>query len=316
MRKLLFIIVVVFAPSLSAQDVAVLSQPNIFRPAQRFSHSIVLDCRVLAPTMSGEPLSVTGKARIACDSASNALKASINGGAFAALGGAGVSLTTDNVWTGANTIAATVDTSSDTYVGALTVTNASTENFTAAIAAVASGEFSYGVRAVGRSAGVFGESVSGDVFGQGGFFVAHSTGDSTAGVSAQSLEDSVNATFGGAFGNGGSHATNYGLSSFAVGGPAAWLLGASTNTQPTLLIREGFGAQDASVPMIAVDDDSDARNFSVRASGTIVHNGGVVDIVATGAPAGACVTGSMYRRTDGTAGATLYVCEATAWAAK
>lgn len=36
----------------------------------------------------------------------------------------------------------------------------------------------------------------------------------------------------------------------------------------------------------------------------------------SGAPAGSCVTGSLYTRTDGTAGATLYVCEATTWAAK
>jgi hypothetical protein len=152
--------------------------------------------------------------------------------------------------------------------------------------------------------------------GQGGFFVAHSTGDSTCGVSGQSLEDSVNATFGGSFSNSGAHATNYGLASFAVGGPAAWFVGAGINTQPTLLIREGFGTQGTTVPMIAVDDDTDTRNFAVRASGTIVHNGGVLDIVAVGPPTGGCVSGSMYRRTDGTAGATLYVCEATAWAAK
>jgi len=38
--------------------------------------------------------------------------------------------------------------------------------------------------------------------------------------------------------------------------------------------------------------------------------------VANGAPSGSCVTGSLYLRGDGTAGATLYVCEAGAWAAK
>jgi hypothetical protein len=36
----------------------------------------------------------------------------------------------------------------------------------------------------------------------------------------------------------------------------------------------------------------------------------------TGAPSGACVTGSFYSRTDGTSGATFYACEATTWAAK
>jgi hypothetical protein len=421
MRKLLLIIAVVFTRPLSAQDVAVLSQPNFFRPAQRFSHSIVLDCRALLPTLSGEPLSVAGRARIACDSASNALKVSVNGGAFAALGGGGVSLATDNVWTGANTfsgallltsstptswtggkligplhsgdaagqyeggvqlgsvpgefvsflgldqladpfgglcslspsigiwaggggpgtgayycdsattgtwarllsntgtttlpITGAVDTS-DTHDGVVTVTNTSTANFTVAIGAAASGPTSYGVRAVGGNAGVFGESVTGEVMSNGGFFVAHSSGDGTTGVTGQALEDSVNATFGGNFGNAGEHASNYGLASFSQGGPAAWLLNASTNTQPTLLIREGFGGQDASTPMIAVDDDANARNFTVRASGTIERNGGVLDLVGAGAPSGSCVSGSMYRRSDGGAASTLYICEALAWSAK
>jgi len=308
MRKtFLLLLALAFTCALSAQDIAVRSQQNIFTAPQRFTRGIVLDCRSLV----GEPVSLTGRAKIVCDSGTLTLKTSINGSGFTALG----SLPADNVWSGSNTITATVNTA-DTYAGALTVTNASTVNFTTAIAAVGSGTISYGVRAVGGAAGVFGESVTGDVMGQGGFFVAHSTGDSTCGVSAQSLEDSVNATFGGSFSNSGAHATNYGLASFAVGGSAAWFVGASTNTQPTLLIREGFGTQGATVPMIAVDDDTDTRNFAVRASGTIVHNGGVLDIVAIGAPTGACVTGSMYRRTDGTAGATLYVCEATAWSAK
>ena len=42
----------------------------------------------------------------------------------------------------------------------------------------------------------------------------------------------------------------------------------------------------------------------------------VCDYAGTGVPAGSCTTGSTYRRTDGTAGATFYVCEASAWAAK
>ncbi|MDD2857798.1 MAG: hypothetical protein PHU75_03900 [Candidatus Nanopelagicales bacterium] len=39
-------------------------------------------------------------------------------------------------------------------------------------------------------------------------------------------------------------------------------------------------------------------------------------VVSSGVPTGACVTGSIYSRLDGTAGATLYVCEAATWAAK
>lgn len=42
----------------------------------------------------------------------------------------------------------------------------------------------------------------------------------------------------------------------------------------------------------------------------------VCDYSGAGAPTGACTTGSTYRRTDGTAGATFYVCEASSWAAK
>jgi hypothetical protein len=312
MRKTLFILIIAFAASLSAQDVAVRSQPNIFTAPQRFTRGIVLDCRSLV----GEAVSPSGRGKIVCDSGTFTLKASINGGSYANIGGASSALLAlANTWTQANTFNATVNTS-DTTTGTVTVTNTSSANFTAAIGAVATATHSYGIRAVGGDAGVFGESATGEVQSNGGFFIAYSTGGSTSGVTGQVLNDSASGTFGGAFSNGGSHAINFGMSSFAVGGPAGWFLGASTNTQPTLLIREGFGGQDASVPMIAVDDDTDAHNFAVRASGTIVHNGGVLDIVAIGAPSGACVTGSMYRRTDGTADATLYVCEATAWAAK
>jgi len=50
--------------------------------------------------------------------------------------------------------------------------------------------------------------------------------------------------------------------------------------------------------------------------GTVTRSSGVLDIIGAGAPSGACITASTYRRTDGTAGATLYICEATTWAAK
>jgi|GEM_PF-4940064 len=204
----------------------------------------------------------------------------------------------------------------DTTAGVFTVTNASTADFTTAIGAVAAGVHSYGVRAVGGEAGVFGESVTGSGISNGGQFYGHATGVDSAGVFGQQLADSTNATYGGSFLNGGTHATNYGVQASSNGGPAAWFANGSANTQPTLLVREGFGGQGAIVPQIAVDNDSDVRTFAVRADGTTVHNGGVLDIVGAGAPSGACVTGSMYRRTDGTLGATLYICEATAWAAK
>jgi hypothetical protein len=34
---------------------------------------------------------------------------------------------------------------------------------------------------------------------------------------------------------------------------------------------------------------------------------------AAGAPAGACITGSLYLRTNGGAGSTIYACESAAW---
>jgi hypothetical protein len=42
----------------------------------------------------------------------------------------------------------------------------------------------------------------------------------------------------------------------------------------------------------------------------------VCDYAGTGAPTGACTTGSTYRRTDGGANSTFYVCEKSQWAAK
>lgn len=203
----------------------------------------------------------------------------------------------------------------DTEAGVVTVTNSNGANFSTAIGARSNAPLGYGIHAFGGT-GVRGESIAGAIQGTGVFGISNSTGDSSAGVNGQQLGDSTDPTFGATFLNGGTHAVNYGMSSFANAGPAGWFLNAGTNTQPTILIREGFGGQGATVPMLAIDNDANARNFAVRANGTIVHNGGVLDTVAAGAPSGACVTGSMYRRTDGTAGATLYICEAATWAAK
>jgi hypothetical protein len=66
-------------------DLAHLSQSNIFTArSNRFTRPLDFSCVNLAL----EPLSATGRVRIGCDSsASNAVKVSISGGAFAALGG-------------------------------------------------------------------------------------------------------------------------------------------------------------------------------------------------------------------------------------
>ncbi len=50
-------------------------------------------------------------------------------------------------------------------------------------------------------------------------------------------------------------------------------------------------------------------SFSSNTNSTWWTNG-------TGVPAGSCMTGSTYMRTEGGTGTTLYVCEASAWHAK
>lgn len=48
----------------------------------------------------------------------------------------------------------------------------------------------------------------------------------------------------------------------------------------------------------------------------IAYNTGITNTVRVGAPSGACVTGSWTARSDGTAGATFYGCENSAWVTK
>lgn len=47
-----------------------------------------------------------------------------------------------------------------------------------------------------------------------------------------------------------------------------------------------------------------------------INVGGPSITSGSGAPTGACTTGSLYMRTNGGTGSTLYVCESTAWVAK
>lgn len=48
----------------------------------------------------------------------------------------------------------------------------------------------------------------------------------------------------------------------------------------------------------------------------LTKNSGISDTIGAGAPAGGCTTGSTYRRTDGGAASSFYVCESSAWVAK
>jgi hypothetical protein len=89
--------------------------------------------------------------------------------------------------------------------------------------------------------------------------------------------------------------------------------------------RLNFGSNSsASFPALKVggaglqvrtaDDTADASltagRFTLGAGSSLSWTKG------TGAPTGVCTTGSLYSRTDGGAGSTLYVCENTAWVAK
>ncbi len=44
--------------------------------------------------------------------------------------------------------------------------------------------------------------------------------------------------------------------------------------------------------------------------------GSVTISTGTGTPSGGCTTGSLFLRSDGASGTTLYVCESSVWSAK
>ncbi len=54
----------------------------------------------------------------------------------------------------------------------------------------------------------------------------------------------------------------------------------------------------------------------ITSFGGLSLGGGMTWTKGTGAPAGACVNGSIYSRTDGGAGTTYYFCESLNWVAK
>ncbi len=67
---------------------------------------------------------------------------------------------------------------------------------------------------------------------------------------------------------------------------------------------------------IAVKSAYGSADAPLSASAISLGSGGPSWTTGVGAPSGSCNTGSMYSRTDGTANATLYVCESGQWAAK
>lgn len=105
----------------------------------------------------------------------------------------------------------------------------------------------------------------------------------------------------------------------AVEGEAASGIGVRgkvrAGTGPAFRAQAGDSQSGAAV-LYEARDASNAVVFQVLASGAIVRRGGVTDEVGAGAPSGACVNGSIYRRSDaGAKDPLLYTCRNRAWAA-
>ncbi len=85
------------------------------------------------------------------------------------------------------------------------------------------------------------------------------------------------------------------------------------------IVVKGFSGQTANLQ--EWQNNSATVLASVSASGDIFGasftlGSSVTWTKGSGAPAGACTTGSFYSRTDGGTNTTWYVCESSAWVAK
>jgi len=76
-----------------------------------------------------------------------------------------------------------------------------------------------------------------------------------------------------------------------------------------------IAASNTFTPKLTVNGAGASVSGNLSVSGSI-SNGAVSWTHGAGVPTGGCATGSLYTRTGGGAGSTLYVCEAGAWAAK
>lgn len=82
---------------------------------------------------------------------------------------------------------------------------------------------------------------------------------------------------------------------------------------PTFRAQAGASQSGAAI-LYEARDASNVVVFQVLANGTIVRKGGVTDEVGAGAPSGACVNGSTYRRIDaGGSDPLFYACRSRAW---
>lgn len=79
----------------------------------------------------------------------------------------------------------------------------------------------------------------------------------------------------------------------------------------TGLTQSGYSGEITPVPNSAVSPQG-----GVTVASLTIGTGGPSWTAGAGAPSDPCTTGSLYSRTDGGTGTTLYVCESAAWAAK
>ncbi len=102
------------------------------------------------------------------------------------------------------------------------------------------------------------------------------------------------------------------------------LLTASVTGVPRFVVDSSTAVYNNGVGLKGYSSNYSGQTWSINSSNgqasfaKVCYNSAqtVCDYAGAGVPTGTCATGSTYRRTDGTAGATFYVCEASVWAAK
>lgn len=75
------------------------------------------------------------------------------------------------------------------------------------------------------------------------------------------------------------------------------------------------GAASSGVAGQVLSSTGTATLWATPTSSNPSANGATESLGNVGAPTGACISGSIYTRSDGAVGSTLYACEASAWVA-
>lgn len=107
-----------------------------------------------------------------------------------------------------------------------------------------------------------------------------------------------------------------GISSYSGTGNALFGSGSAANANPTIVSYQAAG-QAATVKALDVQNSSNVTKASLDFNGALRLSGQTATVtMGAGAPGGACVSGSLYLRTDGDAATTVYACAATVWGAR